>query len=359
MKTTLFARHDIAAIVRSTGLNRLMDETIDGLAEACLQVDAGHFSIPLRSGFQYSHPRTGLVEWMPAMRMGEHIVVKMVGYHPENPQVLGVPTILSTVLVFDPASGHLCSIIDGTFLTALRTGAASALASRYLMRSGSETLGLIGAGAQAVTQLHALSRVMPLRRVHVFDTDAATGASFIHRIGGFELPDVDVAVSDLATASACDVVCTATSVAVGAGPVLSDQHLQPSVHINAVGSDFPGKTELPQSFVKRAVVCPDFRAQAMLEGECQQLKEAEVGPDLLELVRRGDENYGLRNQATVFDSTGWALEDFVVAQILTRYGQALGVGQAVALESLADDPKDPYGFVRSIEDGLSSISATR
>ncbi|MFK7888459.1 MAG: ornithine cyclodeaminase family protein [Gammaproteobacteria bacterium] len=343
MKTTLLERDDVANIVRHVGLNELMDEAIDGIRQVCLDQAKGCAEVPQRSGFHYETPRLGLLEWMPAMRVGERIVIKMVGYHPRNPEALSLPTILSSVLVFDPASGHLDAVIDGNFLTALRTGAASALATRILMPAGAATLGLIGAGAQAVTQLHAISRVMPVNTVVLFDVDAATLQSFPARVAQLGLNELDLRVGTVAEAAACDVVCTATSVDIGQGPVLPADALLPNVHINAVGSDFPGKTELPLSVLERAVVCPDFTAQAKKEGECQQLDDAQIGPDLAAMVCAGDERW--RESLTVFDSTGWALEDYVVAEMFRRHATAIGAGRLVELESISQDPKDPYGFL--------------
>ena len=349
MKTHLYARDHVASIVRHVGLDTLMDETIEGIARACADVAAGHFEVPARAGFVYEQPATGLLEWMPAMRLGERIVIKLVGYHPDNPDRQRLPTILSSILVFDPTSGHLSGVMDGTFLTALRTGAASALATRVLKARDASRVGLVGAGAQAVTQLHALTRVMDVERVHVFDIDPATAASFADRVDMLGLDDSALIAGDVEAAARCDVVCTATSVAVGAGPVVPDAALGDCVHVNAVGADFPGKTELPRTFLSRALVCPDFPEQALAEGECQSLTREDMGPDLVALVAAPDAAW--RDRPTVFDSTGWALEDYVVAELIARHGQALGIGDAIELESLAGDPKDPYGFLLEAVEG--------
>lgn len=350
MNTMLFARDHVSRIARHVGLDTLMDEVIAGIEKACADTLDGAFEVPARAGFYYDTPRLGLLEWMPAMRVGERIVIKLVGYHPRNPEAVGVPTILSSIVVFDPASGHLGAVMDGTFLTSLRTGAASALATRWLKSRDARSVGLIGAGAQAVTQLHALSRVMPVDAVHIFDTDPATMRSFEHRIGMLNLNVPVTPGESVEGVVHCDVLCTTTSVDVGGGPVFPSSGLVEHVHINAVGSDFPGKTEVPRAVLKRALVCPDFAEQAMVEGECQQLTPSEVGPDLATLLASPDAAW--RNRTTVFDSTGWALEDYVVAEVFARHGQALGEGTAVALESFADDPKDPYGFLDSMAEGV-------
>jgi ornithine cyclodeaminase/alanine dehydrogenase-like protein (mu-crystallin family) len=322
-----------------------MDDSIDRLAAACTEFDHEGFTVPSRGGFSYAKPVTGLIEWMPVLQHGKSVTVKMVTYHPTNPQKQRLPTILSSVLVFDTETGHLTGIVDGTFLTALRTGAASAVASRVLAQPTSSTLGLIGCGAQAVTQLHALARVFPIRKVLLHDVDPAAVRSFTRRVRYLYLDNISFAeasVEDIVSES--DIVCTCTSVEVGSGAVFPDLNSKPHLHVNAVGSDFPGKTELPRSLLKRSLVCPDFREQAVAEGECQQLLDSEIGPDLVELTSAAEDYAPYRDCPTVFDSTGWALEDHVVADMLLRHAAKLGVGSNVVLESVSADPKDPYGF---------------
>jgi len=347
MKTLLLSRPDVAELVRRAGLDHLMDQVIDGIASACRDYDANEYDVPVRNGFSYDDECVGLVEWMPLLCNGKQVSLKVVAYHPENPDQQGLPTILSTALGLDTSNGHATSIVDATFLTSIRTGAASAVASGILAPSDSRTLGLIGAGAQAVTQLHALSRVADIRSVLVADTDAGTCDNFADRI---RLLDLSVSVETCTVAEItreAEIICTATSVGVGGGPVLPDGDFRAGVHINAVGSDFPGKTELPLSLLKRSMVCPDFRDQAILEGECQQLSQEDIGPDLIELVKRRDEFATWRDRPTVFDSTGWALEDHIAVSILTQLAQEHGCGQYIELETIGSDPKNPLGFLEA------------
>lgn len=346
MKTKILSMHDIRTIVTHVGLDRLMDEATERLFGACREFEQKRFEIPLRDGFEYSLPQMGLLEWMPVMKTGHCATLKVVGYHPHNPETKNLPTILSVILTFDTESGHLIGVVDGTFPTAIRTGAASALASRVLAHPDARTLALVGAGAQAVTQLHALSRVFDLREVLLYDIDKATSNSFENRIRNLSLPKLDVKVVPLNDAVGnADIICTATSVEVGQGPVFEDQDLQPHVHVNAVGSDFPGKTELPLSLLNRALVCPDFRVQAMKEGECQQLGAEDIGPDLVELTRDAERFVTYQKQQTVFDSTGWALEDHVMMDLLVSRSRELGCGTVVQIESISADAKSPYGFL--------------
>ncbi|MGD1898926.1 MAG: ornithine cyclodeaminase family protein [Phormidesmis sp.] len=347
LRTKVLSDEDIRQIVEHVGLDVLMDEMIARLTEAFAQFDPSETVVPVRTGFSYEQPQVGLVEWMPLFQKYQQIVVKAVGYHPHNPDVHHLPTVLSTLSAYDPSSGHLSAVMDGTFLTALRTGAASAIASQHLALPHSKTLGLIGAGAQAVTQLHALSRCFELERVLIFDSDSKVSGSFSERIAGLGLETLvfqQATVSEIVAAA--DIVCTATSVEVGAGPVFDDHSLQPWLHVNAVGADFPGKFELPLSLLQRGIVCPDFRAQAILEGECQQLTErGEIGPELSAVVKRPEQYQEKQQQLTVFDSTGFALEDQVAMNMMLDYAKALDVGSWMSLESAAADVKNPYSFL--------------
>ncbi len=351
MKTKLFSSEDVTQIVRRIGLDRLMRDAIDGIDNACREFDESRHYVPVRSGCEYTRPTVGLLERMPAMEVGEKVVIKMVGYHPRNPDDHGLPTILSTILIFDTATGHSLGLVDGTFLTAVRTGAASAVASRVLASPESRTLGLIGAGAQAVSQLHALSREFDFERVLFYDIDAAAIASFPRRCAILGLGDVVLQPASCADVVAgSDILCTSTSIDVDAGPVFEDVGTRTHLHVNAVGSDFPGKIEVPLGLLQRSLVCPDFTAQAVNEGECQRLTEDEIGPGLVELVKNADDYVGHRASPTVFDSTGWALEDYVIAELLTRYGEETGCGTDVELESISGDPKDPYAFLHGALD---------
>lgn len=349
METMVLSAHDIGRIVERIGLDLLMDELIAAITQALTDHDPSICITPPRHGFHYDDERSlGLIEWMPAMRARRQVTVKMVGYHPHNPQRWGIPTILSSVNVFDVATGHLTGIADATFLTAMRTGAASAIASRALAQPDSRNLGLIGVGAQACTQLHALSRVFDFDQVLIHDVDAAAMRSFASRVACLGL-DLRIETADLPTLlQHSDILCTATSVDAGAGPVFSNETLRPWLHINAVGADFPGKVEIPLHVLQHAFVFPDFLDQALKEGECQQLRAEEIHATLVDVIRDPSVYASHRRKLSVFDSTGWALEDEIAATLMLGYADEMGIGQRVALESISPDPKDPYGFMKHV-----------
>ena len=335
---------DVAELACSFGLNKLMDGLIERLETAFFEYCPEHCVIPPRDGFHYHDPYVGLVEWMPLMKSQESVLMKIVGYHPDNPITHKLPTILSTSSLFDVQTGQMKVLTDGTFLTALRTGAASAIASRHLAVADSSTLGLIGNGAQAMSQLHALSRLFPLKRVLLFDTDVVVSQTFAQRIAPLKMRHLDIRIESLQTVvEESDILCVATAVEKDKGPVFDDSLPHKSwLHINAVGSDLPGKIEVPKSFLQRSLVCPDFLSQAMVEGECQQLEETEVGPDLHELLKNQKDFEDYKAKTTVFDSTGFALEDHVVLEFLLELSIKYSIGTPLDLNHEPTDPYNPY-----------------
>lgn len=351
MKTRILARHHVARIVAEVGLDALMDEMIDRITTAVREYDGARTLVRPRDGFHYTEPDVGLLEWMPVMHTAEMTTIKVVGYHPSNPAQRNLPTILSTVSAYETETGHLAGLVDGTFLTALRTGAASAVASRILARPDSRILGLVGCGAQAVTQMHAMLRSLPIEQILIHDIDPENTASFAARAASVLPAEVEVreAPLDLLMQTA-DIVCTSTSVGIGEGPLFDDLPTKPWLHVNAVGSDFPGKVELPRAFLERSLVCPDHRDQAIKEGECQQLAPEQIGPSLAELVANTAAQAEARARTTVFDSTGWALEDRVGIQMLLDHANELGLGLLIELEDIGDDPLNPYHFDRELRE---------
>ncbi|MEM7065589.1 MAG: ornithine cyclodeaminase family protein [Cyanobacteria bacterium P01_B01_bin.77] len=347
LQTLVLSVEDTRHIVEYVGLDALMDEMIARLIKAFEQFDPTQTIVPVRTGFSYEQPHVGLVEWMPLFEKHRQIVVKAVGYHPQNPSLYNLPTVLSTVSAYDPKSGHLTAVIDGTFLTALRTGAASAIATQHLAAPDSQILGLIGVGAQAVTQLHGLSRCFDLKQVLIFDSDPAVSQTFAERIACLGLNHLDICQAEISDIVATvDILCTATSVDVGHGPVFTDQGLKPWLHVNAVGADFPGKFEVPLSLLERSFVCPDFRDQAICEGECQQFKDLKsIGSELSDVVKNPAQYRHHQQRFTIFDSTGFALEDQVAMNMLLDYATELHVGTLVELESATAEVKNPYSFV--------------
>ena len=145
-----------------------------------------------------------------------------------------------------------------------------------------------------------------------------------------------------------DIVCTETSIEIGAGPLFDYKGSKPHLHINAVGSDFPGKTELPTELLLQSFVCPDFLEQAKLEGECQQLQDKDIAPDWVQVLQNAPDFTHVQDRISVFDSTGWALEDQVVMDLFLDLAEKFNIGLEVAIENVSEDAKNPYQFLTRI-----------
>ncbi len=285
--------------------------------------------------------------------------MKIVGYHPGNPVQRHLPSVISTFSMYDTVTGQITALADGALLTAMRTGAASAVATRLLAKPDATCLGLVGCGAQAVTQLHALYRVVPLECVRLFDVSSDVLSTFADRAAPFLAASVDVSSTSLSELmDQSDIICTATSVGVMEGPVLPSRTTRSHLHINAVGADLPGKLEIPVDLLHRAFVCPDFLEQAVVEGECQQLSAQQIGASVIELGASPSTAQDLQAGLTVFDSTGWALEDFVAMELAMECATERGIGKRIPLECPLSDPWNPYSGVSHFEGSRQPAAAT-
>ncbi|MFT7473572.1 MAG: ornithine cyclodeaminase/alanine dehydrogenase-like protein (mu-crystallin family) [Verrucomicrobiales bacterium] len=345
LSTLVLDVDDLTAVIADVGLDAFMDELIDVLRREMASFDPAKVEHRVRAGFNYESPTHGLVEWMPTMVNGDVVSVKTVGYHPSNPTVRNIPSVLATTALYDTTTGSLMALCEATLLTALRTGAASAVMTAALTAPGPITLGVVGCGAQAVTQIHAIARVRKIDRLIVTDSDRSVAATLARR-----LPEEVVRPEVLSRAAFgdavgdMDVLCTCTSVPIGDGPVVDLSGARSGLHVNAVGSDFPGKTELPIDFLRRAIVIPDIADQCLVEGESQRLQRHELGPDIVDVLSG---SMSLVDETTVFDSTGWSFEDLLSARLFHEHAVRLDRGTFVELQRAPVDPYDPYETLRT------------
>ncbi|MEO3849887.1 ornithine cyclodeaminase family protein [Streptomyces sp. B8F3] len=344
MKTRVLDAYDMAEIFRAVGRDAIMDRVINELTAALSASATGdRHQTFARSGFIRTARGPGVLEWMPHYERGRSATVKMVAYTPTNPVEHAMPTVLGTVTRYEDATGRLTACADAVVLTAVRTGAASAVASRLLASRSSRAVGLIGAGAQAVTQLHALSRVFDVAQVLVHDVNEDNARSFLARTAWLGLNMRVTTAQEAAEGS--DILCTATTTGIGQPPLFHDKNIPNHLHINGIGSDLPGKTELPLDLLRRAFVCPDFPEQARREGECQQLSHDEIGPALATLCKHPEIAESVREELTVFDSTGTPLEDHITLDIFLEFAAERGIGNEIQIEYHPDDVLNPYPFL--------------
>jgi len=263
---------------------------------------------------------------MPAAIPGA-VGMKWVNVHPNN-IYRDLPTVMAILVYNDPETGYPLAVMDATDITAYRTGATSAIASKYLARQNSHTLGIVGAGRQAYTQILAHAELFDLRMVKVFDLSDDASDKLIS-----SLPAYPLKKSSLEDAVASDIVCTLTPSSI---PVLKKDLVVPGTHINAVGADAKGKEELEPSILKEANVVVDDLRQASAAGEINVPVSSgfftvdEVYATLGEIVVGKKQGRIDKNVITVFDSTGVAIEDVATAKLV--YERAKQAGSYTSIE---------------------------
>jgi ornithine cyclodeaminase/alanine dehydrogenase-like protein (mu-crystallin family) len=267
-----------------------------------------------------------------SLRLGRlWVALKLNGNFPDNPQARGLPTIQGAILLCDGETGALLAILDSIEVTLRRTAAATALAARYLARPDSETILVCGCGAQGRAQLAALRHVLPLRRAYAWDRDCGRARAFARDMGG---PGLAVEpIENLAAARASDVIvaCT-TSRTAYLGPSL----VRPGTFVAAVGADSPEKSEVEPALMAAALVVADVLDQCALMGDLHHafaagMDRRGVHAELGDLVTGRRKGRTSRDQITLFDSTGIALQDVASAASIYERAAARSDNPQIAL----------------------------
>jgi ornithine cyclodeaminase len=329
---------DVVAWLNSRGVERTMVELVE-----YLDADFRRWPQFDKSPRVAAHSAKGVIELMPTSD-GELYSFKYVNGHPSNPS-LGLQTVTAFGVLADVASGYPLLLAEMTVLTALRTAATSALAARNLARPRSQTLALIGAGSQAEFQALAFRGVLGINRLRVFDTDPAAVEKLQRNLAplGFEIVE---AADSTDAARGADIVTTCTADKKNA-IVLSADAVEPGMHINAIGGDCPGKTELDPAILARARVFVEYPPQTRIEGEIQQMPADFPITELWQVIVGQAPGRTATTDVTVFDSVGFAIEDFSVLRFLRESIAGTPFVGNVDLVVEPDDPKDLFGLVTS------------
>ena len=288
-----------------------------------------------------SHSRDGVIELMPTSD-GELYGFKYVNGHPINTH-RGLSTVTAFGVLSDVDTGYPLLLSEMTIATALRTAATSALAASVLARRGTRSMAVIGLGAQSEFQALAFKALLGVKALRVFDIDPLATAKFLANLDGlgFEIvPCTSVADAVLGV----DIVTTITADKTNA-TILTDAMVGPGVHINAVGGDCPGKTELDAAILRRADVFVEYPPQTRMEGEIQQMEPDFPVTELWQVIT--GEAVGRRSdtQITIFDSVGFATEDFSTLRYLYDQTGATGFYSELDLLAAPLDPKNLFGLI--------------
>jgi ornithine cyclodeaminase/alanine dehydrogenase-like protein (mu-crystallin family) len=306
------------------------------MKEVFAELSAGRATSPLRTPVDV--PSESAVSlYMPAyVPSRQGLGLKIVSVFPNN-AAKGKPTIHALVALVSAETGEPLAILDGTYMTALRTGAVSGAATDLLARPDSQVVTCIGAGAQGVTQAWAVASVRPIERIYVADMNPDAVSSFAGRLGKLA-PDLEgkvVPVTDLnASLAESDVICTATT---SKRPVFDDAALKPGTHINAIGAFTPEMQEIPVETVKRARIVVDAVDAVLAESgdliipiNSGQLDRSTVSLELGQIAT-GAAGRTSDTEITLFESVGNAVQDIIVARYAVDEAQRLGRGHQFTL----------------------------
>lgn len=330
---------DLLHLVDSCGVTRFIED----LAEA-LREDFVRWRDFDKSARVATHSHVGVIELMPVADKGAY-AFKYVNGHPNN-TAIGLPTVMAFGVLADVSTGYPLLLSELTLTTALRTAATSALAARALARPDSKSMALIGNGSQGEFQALAFQALLRIEEVRVFDVDSHATDKLVRNLSTYPELTVVRATSTAQAVRGADIVTTVTADKAFA-TILTPEMIEPGMHVNAVGGDCPGKTELHPDILRMARVFVEYEPQTRIEGEIQQLPADFPVQELWQVLDGSAVGRESREQVTVFDSVGFALEDYTALRVIYKLAREQNVGKSIALIPELDNPKDLFGLTAS------------
>ena len=307
-----------------------MKRAIYAVKEAFREYALGKTQMPAKIYLQLEKYK-GDFRAMPAYLEGlKSCALKWVNVHALN-KSKGLPTVMALIVLSDPRNGLPLCIMDGTHITGLRTGAAGAVAAKYLANKNSHVVGLVGCGVQAMTQLEGLLAFFSIREVRLWGPVRSEAIQFKKRLRG-KIKNVIVTSSVKECIHSCDIIVTTTP---SRRPLVYLSWLKKGVHINAIGADAPGKQELDPHILRKAMVVIDDWEQASHSGEInvplgkRQIGKKDIYGTLGDIIIGKKKGRRRAQDITVFDSTGLAIQDVAVAYDIYKRALKKGVGKKI------------------------------
>jgi len=316
MEILLLSEQEVAKLLH-------MDEVLEVVELAFRESALGHVQMPPKTYLKYLQ-YGGDLRTMPAyLERLDVSAVKIVSVHPNNMREHGLPTVMGTIILIEPKTGKTLAIMGGRNITAMRTGASGGIAAKYLAKNNSKVAAFVGAGVQARAQLLALLLVFPsLNEVRVWDVRLDAAETFASEIK-VSNPQVETLVAvdvELAIAES-DIIVTTTP---SKKPVVKNEWVSLGTHLNCIGADAPGKEEIDPAVLRRAKIVVDNWEQASHSGEINlpvsngMLDKSSLWGELGEIVAGIKPGRMSKQEITVFDSTGLAIQDALTAELVYR-----------------------------------------
>ena len=348
--TRYLSPSDVATILCRQGIA----ESLRGMADA-IHADYLRWQEFDKSPRLAAHSAVGVIELMPIADAHSY-AFKCVNGHPGNTR-LGLPTVMAFGVMSSVATGMPEFVSELTLTTAVRTAAMSALAARALARPDSRAMALIGNGAQSEFQALAFQHLLGIEEIRLFDTDPRASDKLMANLRhtGLRL----LRCGSIAEAvRGADIVTTVTADKTNA-TILTPEMLEPGMHINAVGGDCPGKTELHAAVLRGASVFVEYEPQTRVEGDLQQMEAEFAVTELWQVLQGHRPGRTDARQVTVVDSVGFALEDVSALRYMRDCAARLGIGQNLALIPSFTDPKDLFGLIAPLSQDRAAVATER
>ena len=316
-----------------------IEEVLIGIANY-LEVDFKRWELFDKTPRVASHSNEGVIELMPTSD-GQVYGFKYVNGHPKNTKD-GLQTVTAFGVLSDVETGYPVMLSEMTILTALRTAATSAMAAKYLMPKKSKMMAMIGNGAQSEFQALAFKAICGIDELRLYDIDGEATDRCMKNLTGFGINMVKCSSEQIAVEGA-DIITTVTADKQCA-TILTDNMVGSGVHINAIGGDCPGKTELHRDILLRSEIFVEYPPQTRIEGEIQQLDDDYPVTELWQVMTGKAEGRTNEKQITLFDSVGFAIEDFSALRYIRDQLEKTKQFQNLDMVADPDEPRDLFGM---------------
>jgi ornithine cyclodeaminase len=323
-------------LVPAIGVERFLLELAD-----CIEADFRRWESFDKTPRVASHSREGVIELMPTSD-GEVYGFKYVNGHPKNTRE-GRQTVTAFGVLADVGTGYPVLLTEMTILTALRTAATSAVAAKHLAPKGARSMAIIGNGAQAEFQALAFKAILGVDTLRLYDIDRSASTKCVRNLAGMGF-GITVCSSIEEAMEGVQIVTTVTADKQNA-TILTDNTVGSGIHINAVGGDCPGKTELHADILERSDIFVEYPPQTRIEGEIQQLPPDYPVKELWRVIAGLEPGRTGEGQITLFDSVGFAIEDFSALRYVRRQIEQTGFYEELDLLADPDEPRDLFGML--------------
>ena len=328
---------NMMGLVHQIGIEKVLCDLADAI-----EADFKRWELFDKTPRVASHSAVGVIELMPTSD-GEMYGFKYVNGHPKNTRE-GLQTVTAFGLLADVDTGYPKLLSEMTLLTALRTAASSAMAARHLAPKGARIMAMIGNGAQSEFQCLAFKAICGIDTVRLYDIDPSATARCAANLKRHGLKVVSCTSGQEAMEGA-EIITTCTADKQNA-TILTDNMVGSGVHINAIGGDCPGKTELHRDILLRSEIFVEYPPQTRIEGEIQQLEDDHPVTELWEVISGKAKGRTDAKQITLFDSVGFAIEDFSALRYVRDQIKATDLFDPLDLLADPEDPRDLFGMLQ-------------